>query len=428
MFRTLVVKEVRDLIKDPKLLFGMIVVPLLMYPLMGAAINVSTQAVQNSIGTGNFAIMDLDGGNYSALAVQYFTSLPNVTVNVISPESVNSAIADAQRYNATSLVVIPQGFSQNVTLRSEAYFETYTQLKTFATTETAKASVVSSIIGSFSNYLSDYYIRTADPSLNTSVVMQPLQVNATSVVDGQLVGIPPSTLGDIVLSQSFGTPIALVVVIVLAMQIAATAIAVEKEQKTLETLLTLPVSRFSILSAKLIGSTVIAGLGAITTVIGFSFYTNSFSSSFATATSVSFNLTPPILYYVILGALVFLTLAFATSLAIVIGVFCEDVRSAQAVVGYIIIPVMLPTFMLLFSDLRTFSTPIQVALLLFPFSYATIFSKMAFVGDYTIGLLGIGYLLLWTVIVLYIGSRLFSSEKVLTAKFTFSRKKKPRQE
>ncbi len=260
------------------------------------------------------------------------------------------------------------------------------------------------------------------------MVLQPLQVNATSVVNGEMVDISPSTLGEFMLSQSFGTPIALTVVIILAMQIAATAIAVEKEQKTLETLLTLPVSRFNILLAKLTGSTVIAGLGAITTVIGFTYYTNSFSSSFASATSVNFNLTPSLPYYVILGALVFLTLAFATSLAIVIGVFCEDVRSAQAVVGYLIIPIMIPTFMLLFSDLQSFSAPIQVGLLLFPFSYATIFSKMAYVGDFTLGLLGIGYLALWTVIVLYIGSRIFSSEKVLTAKFTFSRKKKQRQE
>jgi len=421
-------KELRDLLKDPKLLFGMIVVPLLMYPLMGVAINVSTQAVQNSIGTGNFAIMDLDGGNYSSLAVQYFTSLPNVTVNVIQPEQISAAITDAQHLNATTLVVIPQGFSQNVTDRGEVSLQTYTPLKTFATTESAKAGVVSDIISSFSSYLSAYYIQTADPTLNSSVVMQPLQVNATSIVNGEQVDIPPSTLDSIMLSQSFGTPIALMVVIILAMQIAATAIAVEKEQKTLETLLTLPVSRFNILSAKLIGSTVIAGLGAVTTVIGYTYYIDSFSSSFTTATSVSFNLAPSLLFYVILGALLFLTLAFATSLAIVIGVFCEDVRSAQAVVGYLIIPIMIPTFMLLFSDLQSFSTGIQVGLLLFPFSYATIFSKMAYTGNYTIGLLGISYVLLWTVIVLYIGSRIFSSEKVLTAKFTFSRKKKQRQE
>jgi ABC-2 type transport system permease protein len=53
---------------------------------------------------------------------------------------------------------------------------------------------------------------------------------------------------------------------------------------------------------------------------------------------------------------------------------------------------------------------------------------MAFTGDYFIGMLGVGYLTLWTVLILYIGSKLFSSEKVLTAKFTFSRKKKQRQE
>ncbi len=108
-----------------------------MYPLMGAAISVSTQAVQNSIGTGNLAIMNLDNGNFSMLAVQYFTSIPNVTVNVVEPEPISTALADAQHFNATTLVVIPDGFTDNITSRNEVYFETYTPLKTFATTETA---------------------------------------------------------------------------------------------------------------------------------------------------------------------------------------------------------------------------------------------------------------------------------------------------
>jgi ABC-2 type transport system permease protein len=421
-------KELRDLLKDPKLLFGMIVVPLLMYPLMGLAINVSTEAVQNSIGTGNMAIMDLDHGQFANLTIQYFTSLPNVTVNVIpDPEPISSAITDAQHLNATTLLVIPPGFSANITEKGQVAFMTFTPLKTFATTESARAGVVSGIIGSFGSFISAYYINSADPTLNASVVMQPLRVDASSVVNGEVFGIPPSTLSSIMLGQSFGTPVALLVVTILAMQIAATAIAVEKEQKTLETLLTLPVSRFNILAAKLIGSTLVAGLGAVTTVIGFTYYMNSFSTSFSTA-SVAPNLSPSPIFYVVLGALIFLTLAFATSLAIVIGVFCEDVRSAQAVVGYLVIPIMIPNFMLIFSDLQSFSMPLQLALLAFPFSYATIFSKMAFVGDYTIGILGIGYLILWTAIILYIGSRLFSSEKVLTAKFSFSRRKKKAQE
>jgi ABC-2 type transport system permease protein len=139
---------------------------------------------------------------------------------------------------------------------------------------------------------------------------------------------------------------------------------------------------------------------------------------------VGFNLSPSPLYYIILGGLIFLTLALSTSMAMVIGVFADDVRGAQAVVGYLILPVMIPSFMVMLGDLQSFPADLQAALLAIPFTYAASFAKMAFVGDFTIGVLGLAYILFWTVVVLYIGSRLFSSEKILTVRFSFGRKKK----
>ena len=60
------------------------------------------------------------------------------------------------------------------------------------------------------------------------------------------------------------------------MQIAATSVASEKEEKTLETLLSLPISRFTILFGKLAGSTIVAAVGAIAIIIGFNYYMGSF--------------------------------------------------------------------------------------------------------------------------------------------------------
>jgi ABC-2 type transport system permease protein len=402
----------------------MIAVPLIMYPLMGLAVGVSTEAVQGSIGTGNFVVMDLDDSDFSHLAVHYFASVPNVTVNLVQRQGIDTALKEVERYNATTLVVIPAGFGDNITSRRGVSFETYTPLKTFGVAEAARANIVSGVLASFGNFLSAYYIQSADPTLNASVVMHPLSILASSYVNGELLNISPATLNNVMIGQSFAMPIAVMIVVILAMQIAATAIAVEKEQKTLETLLTLPVSRFNILAAKLLGSTVIAGLGAIASVIGFTYYINSFVGSFGSAASVGFNLSPSPLYYIILGGLIFLTLALSTSMAMVIGVFADDVRGAQAVVGYLILPVMIPSFMVMLGDLQSFPADLQAALLAIPFTYAASFAKMAFVGDFTIGVLGLAYILFWTVVVLYIGSRLFSSEKILTVRFSFGRKKK----
>jgi hypothetical protein len=42
--KSLVVKEIKELIRDPKILIGVILMPIIMFPLMGSAINVSTSS------------------------------------------------------------------------------------------------------------------------------------------------------------------------------------------------------------------------------------------------------------------------------------------------------------------------------------------------------------------------------------------------
>ena len=52
MFKDLfniIVKEVKELVRDPKILLGMIIVPLIMFPLMGFAIQTSMETVEESM-------------------------------------------------------------------------------------------------------------------------------------------------------------------------------------------------------------------------------------------------------------------------------------------------------------------------------------------------------------------------------------------
>jgi len=59
----------------------------------------------------------------------------------------------------------------------------------------------------------------------------------------------------------------MLIIMVLASQTAVTSIAIEKEEKTLETLLTLPVKRVTVLWGKLVGSTIVAAF-AVSRICG----------------------------------------------------------------------------------------------------------------------------------------------------------------
>ena len=62
------------------------------------------------------------------------------------------------------------------------------------------------------------------------------------------------------------------------MQIAATSVAMEKEEKTLETLLTVPVDRFAILMGKVSSTIIVAGVAAVTVLIGYNYMLGSLTT------------------------------------------------------------------------------------------------------------------------------------------------------
>ena len=417
----------KDLLKDRKIVLGMIVVPLLIFPLMGGAISLSTQSALTATKSTSFALMNMDQGNYSNLAVGYFSSLPNVTVRSVQPQSVSDGMKAALKDNVSTLVVIPSDFSAKIGGREQARLETYTTVTGFGITQSAGSSTVSAVIGSFGRFLSAYYIEHTSSGLSPSVVLSPVAVNESTYLNGELLAAPPAVVTSSGMIQSFALPIATFIVLIFAMQIASTAMAVEKEQKTFETLLTLPVSRFQILGSKLIGSTVIAAMGAVTSIIGFTYYMSMVGNMTPAASSASVEITPSLTFYILLGVLLFLTLALATSIAIIISVFTSDVRGAQALVGYVALPIILPTFLVLFGDFNTLSLGLKALVLAIPFSYVAVFASTGVFGDLTYALVGAVYLTAWVVGTLYVASRLFNSERILTARFTLGRGKAKRQ-
>ncbi len=416
-------KEVKDLLKDKKIVLGMIIVPLLIFPLMGGAISLSTQSVMEATKSTSFALMNMDQGNYSALPVNFFDSLPNVTVKAVQPQPIPEGMQAAMKQNVSTLVVIPADFSAKVLARDQVSFESYTTVTGFGIGQQVSSASVPAILKSFGNALSAYYIRTGSAGLDPSVVLSPLALNESTFLNGKLIAASPAVVSSAGMEQSFALPIATFIVLIFAMQIASSAMAVEKEQKTFETLLTLPVTRFQILGSKLIGSTVIAAMGAVTSIIGFTYYMGMVGSMTPSAGAASVEITPSLTFYIMLGVLLFLTLALATSIAIIVSVFTSDVRGAQAVVGYVALPIILPTFLVMFGDFNTLALGLKAVVLAVPFSYVAVFATTGLFGDLTYALIGIVYLSVWVVGTLYLASRLFNSERILTSRFTFGRRK-----
>ena len=408
--KAVISKEVKELIRDPRILLGMIIVPLIMFPIMGFAMQSIFTQVQESVKQVTVGVADLDNGNWSQALIENLIGLgANVTVINASDES--QAVQQMQIYNLTDLIVIPKGFSQNVTEGKKAQLKTYSVYSGSGMVESARSGAVNSLI--------EMVKRLWAPD--------PFIVSKNSVVKGKPLPIPPEVLFNLAMSQYVATPIALSIIIVFAMQLAATSVASEKEEKTLETLLSLPINRFTILMGKLFGSIFVALLGAVAYLIGFTYYMGEMFTFVPTEVGVDLaelGLAPSLLGYVLMDISLFVSLLSALALAVVISAFTEDVRSAQAVVGYIYPLIFIPMFLLMYTDVFSLPLPLQILILAIPYSHPILAARAAVTGNYLMAIGGIAYVSIFTVVILYVAAKFFATEKILTARIKFRKLRK----
>jgi len=204
----------------------------------------------------------------------------------------------------------------------------------------------------------------------------------------------------------------------------------EKEEKTLETLLTVPVDRFAILMGKLSSTIIVAGIASVAMMIGYNYMLGSITIRIPSELSVDLvklGLVPSPLGYLLLGASLFTTLLSGLALAVIMSAFASDVRGATALVGYIYPLIFIPAMALMYLDINTLPLVVKAVFFAIPYSQPIIASKAVVMGDYTTTVLGIVYVAFFTVVVMYVASKLFATEKILTAKLKFEGLKKSRK-
>ena len=403
---TIVLKEIKELVRDPKILIGMIIVPLIMFPLMGFAIQTSRQSAEESLKLVPIAVADFDNSSYSKNLVNYLAeNCSNLAVTRLNASTTADAVNFMRNSNNTALIIIPHGFGTNRTALEKGTIEVYSVFTGGSLTEQTTSQLVNS-------YLTYY-----------NSLSEPLDTRQYSIVKGEAVDVNPQALFGVVFSQVFIMPFTILMLLIFAMQLASTSVAMEKEEKTLETLLTAPIDRFTILAGKLTGSIIVAILGAAAYLVGFIYYFNSFSFSSGTTTSVdlaALGLTPSLLGYVLIGASLFVSLLSALALAVVLSAFADDVRGAQSLVGFLYVLFILPMFFMMFSDINSLPLALRIVLLAIPYTHPMLAAKATITGDYLLAGLGVLYVGIFTIVVLYIAARLFATEKILTMKLKFS--------
>lgn len=417
-FRNIFVKELKELVRDPKILVGIIIIPLIMFPALGLILGYAQQTAIEQAQKTQLLVLNNDGGNWSQTLINYLNATTDLKVvhNVSPTQAVDLGLL--AQYNSTQFVEIPTGFSENM---SRHFNENASIVSSVNIYGEFSAGGVFSGIGSAGTGALIY-------GFNRAVAPDAILTTQSSIIKGTIEqNVDPSALSQVLISQSIVLPITIMILLTYAMQIAATSVAMEKEEKTLETLLTVPVDRFSILMGKLASSAIVSGVGAVTYLVGYSYAFGSVFSGISAGGSsidlVKLGLAPTALGYTLLGISLFVTLLAGLALAVIISAFAEDVRGATALVGYIYPLIFVPMLALIYLDMNTIPPIIKGIFFAIPFSQPIIASKAIISGDYLLAVSGIIYVTIFTMVVMYIASRLFATEKILTAKLRFGRKR-----
>lgn len=374
----------------------------------------------------NVAVLDLDKSDYSKNILNKLATYENVKVEIVKGIDTKEAIEETKEKGVPILLVITTGFQKNIREMKGTELEVYSIIKGFGFKEMSASETLVNLMNSINKEISGQFIHTAYPDKNPDDIANPLKLKEFVVVRYKIAAGNPATIKSLTISYVAMIPAILMMLIMYAGIMVITSMGLEKENKTLETLLTLPVKRTSIIVGKMAGAAAVAFLMAAVYMLGFRYFMASFTPNIPGGKEILENLglvmTP--LSYILLGISLFLAIIVALSMCILLGIFAQDTKSAQSMTMPIILLLMIPYFILLFQDIETLSFGQKILLYAIPFSHPFIASHVLLFRNYSLVIGGIVYMVILTLILIYVAVRIFNTDKVLTAKISLKRRKK----
>mgnify|MGYP001077294336 CR=1 FL=1 len=421
-FTNILKKEVKELL-TPQMIVG-IFIPCIMLVFVGYAMG----GVMGEVAGGeiNLAILDDDDTQNSKNIIDTLAKQENITINALEKKETEHAIEEAKEKGVSMLLVIPEGFGSKIDQMEVAQIELYSILKGFGMREMASTAKVQFVIALINEETAMRNIQEAVPGKNPIGLLHPILPIDFLVIKEKVAPGNPAQLVGVMMSQSVMIPVILMIVVMYSSMMVITSMGMEKENKTIETLLTLPVKRTNIIAGKIVGSSVVALLMAGVYMIGFGYYMQAFTQPAqgqlpASIGLADLGLTMGPIEYGILGISLFLAILVALSLAMIIGVYTQDVKSAQTMIMPLMFMVMIPFFLLMFMDADTLPLALKILLYAIPFSHPIIASRALLFNNYLPVIGGIVYMAGFALVTLWLTVRIFNTDKVLTAKLSMKK-------
>jgi ABC-2 type transport system permease protein len=401
----IIIKEMKELMTPAT--FLPIIVMALIFGSMGSSMGgIEEQLEEPPI----IGLIDLDNDRFSQIAVDVLEKTAEVVYNESDKEE---ALEILKEKDGVALIIIPKDFTEIILEGNSSKIQVYWIMRGAGILDSIPSSIVEELIGLVNTNITMEIIQSNN-TINATTAIKPAFRNDTTFFKNQeLHGLSPSQISNFLSAQTMFIPIVMMMIIIMAGQIVISSMALEKENKTLETLLTLPVKRTSIVAGKIIASAVIGLMLAVIYMIGMGFYLQGFQ--FGGGTSITeFNLVLSGTDFLLIGLTVFVSLIAALAFCMLLGTMAKNFKSAQTLTFPVAVLVLIPMFITMFKDFDTLPMAGKALLFGIPFSHPMMAPRALIFDDYMLVIAGIIYVLIFAIIMIVIVVWIFKTDKLLT--------------
>lgn len=448
-FGNLLKKELGELITKQAVI-SMIFV-LVLFVFMG---QIMGRSMEEGLDTSTLNICIKDDSDFTKNVIDRIKADETTELNMVDIRSDNY-YDELERLDLKYVVIIPEGYGDTIVNEKkpgQLIFASRVSLGFSAAMSSISSSdAVSTIVDhSADEAMESIYGLTAE---DVSLITSPANTVEFSAANGKSVEVSAAAVSSIVMMESMIAPFAIFFLLLLASQMIMTAISTEKIDKTLETLLSTPVSRMTVLTAKMVAAIISALLNAVFMIVGFGIYmvsimggamsgatngsanisdiagmTNvpdagALTDVLSTADAISqlgFSLSG--MDILLFGLQLFLTLAIGLSISLILGAAATDVKSVQTLVMPIMIAVMIPFFVTMFMDFGEMPVAAKVIMFLIPFTHSYIALTNLLSGDMIMYWGGLAYQIVFFAVCMFLAVRMFTSDKLFTMSFSSENK------
>lgn len=388
------------------------------------------QVMSNSISDSqenskDLIISDLDKTEFtSAVLDQLKTQLEkeNGEMKTVDIQS-DDYVSELKRLDIKNVVIIPKGFTDQVEQNKAADVEFVQKMNSLATmsnisigSEYAKAFIEEAVKSTI------YADKMSAGILSQDEIIQleyPINLKESTVVADKSADISSSIVMSLCSAQGMFVPIIMFMLIMYSSQMILNAISTEKIDKTLETLLSAPVSRLSVLSSKMLASGVVAALQAAAYMIGMNkmmsgLMSDTGDTSQYNAALEKLGLTLSTSQYIMIGVQMFVSILIALALSLILGALAKDAKSAQTLLLPITFMTMIPYILSMVMDIKTATPVLKYLVYAIPFSHSFMASENAMFGNTTLYIGGLIYQIIILIICISAALKIFMSDRIFT--------------